>query len=379
MEELRILHLSDVHLGAPFRFLGARGGAQRLALRAALERSVALARERGCRALLVAGDLFDSAFDAPESDVAFAAACLAAAGPSCRVAILPGSHDCYAPGSVLDRERRRFEACGNVVVLTPERPVAVFADCSLALHGAVSRTPYPPPNALAALSPLPECRYNVCVAHGSVAGAGPPLDPREEPLRLEDLPAGFDYVALGHWHSHRCVRESGPPVFYSGAPEIVARDQSGAGSALVATLRAEGALVERVSVGRRRVRRATIDCTAVASTEELSMRVAEAARPDPDLVLELELAGYVGLDAAIDAETVAASLAGSYFSVRLVGGGPAREIARGELLALREDTVAGRFARIMLREIDASEGAERELREEALQIGMMALGGKNPA
>ena len=378
VEELRILHTSDVHLGAPFRFLGARGEEQRLALRAALERTVALARDRGCRAILVAGDLFDSAFDARESDVAFAAGCLSGAGPSCRVAILPGSHDCHAPGSVLDRERARFEAGGSVVVLTPDRPVAVFSDLSLAVHGAVSTSPSPAPGALAALAPLPECRYNVCLAHGSVAGAGPPLDAREEPLRLEELAAGFDYVALGHWHSHRCVRVEGPPAHYSGSPEIVARDQRGAGSVVSVTLSPAGALVERVPVGRRRIRRVSIDCTGLGSTEELVKKIAAAAKPEPDLIVELELAGYVGMDAAIDADAAAAALAGSYFSVRLAGDGPSREILRDELLAVPQDTVAGRFARIMLREIDAAEGAERSIREEALQIGMQILRGRNP-
>ena len=378
-DELRILHTSDVHLGAPFRFLGGRGEEQRRALRGALERTVALARERDCRLIVVAGDLFDSAFDARETDVAFAAGCLAGAGSLCRVVILPGSHDCHAPGSVLDRERARFEACGSVVVLTPGRPVAVFPDLSLAVHGAVSAAPSPAPGALGALAPLPECRYNVCLAHGSVAGAGPALDPREEPLRLEELCGGFDYVALGHWHSHRCVRPNGPPAYYSGSPEIVARDQHGAGSVVSVTLSPAGTLVERLDVGRRRLRRVSIDCTGLETTEELVRKVACAVEPDPDLIVELELSGYVGMEAAMDAEAAVAALAGSYFSMRLAGGAPAREIARDELLAVSADTVAGRFARIMLSAIDAAEGAERALREEALQIGMQVLRGRDPS
>ena len=244
-EGLRILHTADVHLGAPFLFLGAKGDDQRRALRDALERTVALARERACEAIVIAGDLFDDAFDVRESDVAFAALCLAAAGPACRVVILPGSHDFCAPGSVLDRERSRLEAGGNVHVLAPDRSVVVFPDLSLAVHGAALTSSAPAPRALSALSPRPECRFNVCLAHGSVALEGTPFAAREEPLRLEELAAGFDYIALGHWHSQRTVRAEGPPALYSGSPEIIARDQRGAGSIVSVELSREGARVAR--------------------------------------------------------------------------------------------------------------------------------------
>ncbi len=376
-EEVRILHTSDVHLGAPFLFLGSKGEEQRRALRDALERTVAIARERSCHAIVIAGDLFDGAFDARESDVAFAALCLAAAGPSCRVVILPGGHDCYAPGSVFERERARFEACGTVHILTPGRSFVVFPDISLAVHGAPLVSPSPAPGALSSLAPVPECRFNVCLAHGSVASAGAQFDAREEPLRLEELARGFDYVALGHWHSRRAVSAGKPAAHYSGSPEIVARDQRGAGSIISVELSRAGVRVENLEVGRRRIERVEVDCTGIGTTEDLVKAVAGAAKPDADLIVELALSGYIDLDAATDAEAAAAALAERYFSVRLAGEGPSRAIGREDLLAAPEDTVAGRFARIMLRRIDEAAASERAILEEALQIGVQLLRGRD--
>ena len=377
-ESIRLLHLSDVHIGARFLFLGAKGDEQRRALREALERAVALARDGGYAALLVAGDLFDSAFASGESEVSFVVSALAAAGPACRVVVLPGSHDCWIPGSIFERERDRFESRGNVRILSPDRPSVEFAELSLAVHGRALESPAGVPRALAGLAPSARVRWNVCLAHGSVEGAGAPLDANEEPIRLGDLAPGFDYVALGHWHSHLVVPGTTPLAAYSGSPEIIARDQRGAGSVIAVTLSDAPARIERIPVGRRRVERASVDCSGARTTEELVERVGRAVPPDPDCILELALTGVVGLEAAFDAGVPPAALAERYFSVRLAGPGPSREIPREELLAAPAETIAGGFVRTMLERIDAAPPDERALLEEALQIGVQLLAGRDP-
>jgi len=69
METIKLLHIADVHIGAPFQFLGRRGGEQRLALREALARVALIAREERYHLLVIAGDLFDSAYEASDADV----------------------------------------------------------------------------------------------------------------------------------------------------------------------------------------------------------------------------------------------------------------------------------------------------------------------
>jgi exonuclease SbcD len=377
MDAVRILHISDVHIGAPFRFLGVRGADQRAALRDALRRAVDLARDGGYHALLIAGDLFDAAFDVSDADVSFVADCLACAGPGCRVVVLPGGHDCYAPGSVYERERGRLEAGGNVTILTPARRVVDAPELSLAVHGTALVSNLPPADVFTALAPAAGRRWNVAMAHCSIAGSGPGLDPGETPVRLEDLPPGFDYVALGHWHSCRVLRDRDPAAAYSGSPEIVARDQRGAGSALSVILSEAGVAIEPVGIGRRRIETASIDCTGLRSAEELARSVLAAAPPDPDVILELSLAGLVGVDSALEPGRLPPGLEERYFSVRVAGRGPARELARDELLAVPEETVAGAFVRRMLERIDGAEGETRELYEEALQLGYQLFKGRD--
>ncbi len=376
MDSIRILHTADVHIGAPFEFLGERGAEQRRTVRETFECVTRLAGEKGYGAILIAGDLFDDAYAAPERDVAFVVQCLAAVGTGCRVVILPGSHDFWAPGSVYERERDRFEGGGNVSILTPERKSVTFPDLSLAVHGIAPTSPHVSVNLVAGLAPEREMRWNIAMAHGSVAGASADHDPGENPILLDDLPPGFDYVALGHWHSYNIVRQQ-PPAVYSGSPELIARDQTGAGSVVSVTLAGDGASVERIAVGKRRITGITIDCSGIGTTEELVARVLEHTPTDHDLVLGIALSGVLEAGAVIDPELALEMLGERYFSVRFAGSAPAREISREEILTVPAETVAGSFVRLLLERIDRADGDEVERLKEALQIGYQLFQGRN--
>jgi DNA repair protein SbcD/Mre11 len=376
MDTLRLLHTSDVHIGAPFLFLGAKGGEQRLALREAFAEIARVARDESYDALVVAGDLFDSAFGTSEADVAHVLGCLRGAAASCRVVILPGGHDRFAPGSVFERERKRFESIANVRILAPGCETVDFPELSLAVHGRALTSNVPSANAFAGLAPLAGRRWNVCAAHCSVEGFSADLDAGEMPARLGDLAPGFDYVALGHWHSFRALRQA-PPVLYCGAPEVVARDQHGAGFAVSVTLGGGAASFEQRRIGRRRIERRAVDCTGLRSTDELVARALGEIPPDGDVMLDLSLAGLVGIDSTLDPARCVAELERHYFSVRLSGNGPSREISREELLAVPPDTVAGAFVRGMLKRIEGAEGDTKDLYAEALQVGYQLFKGRD--
>ncbi|TMI80892.1 MAG: hypothetical protein E6H03_07620 [Bacillati bacterium ANGP1] len=57
---IRLLHTSDIHLGATFKVLGERGREQHRQVRETFARVVGLAIEERVDAVLIAGDLFDS-------------------------------------------------------------------------------------------------------------------------------------------------------------------------------------------------------------------------------------------------------------------------------------------------------------------------------
>jgi DNA repair exonuclease SbcCD nuclease subunit len=378
VNEVRLLHTSDIHIGAPFLFLGTRGQQHRANIRETFERIINIMRDGRYHVLIIAGDLFDKAEWVPESDLSFVIRSLAGLGETCHAVILPGSHDYWAPGTVYERERERFEAAGNVHIVRPDRRIIELPHLSLAVHGNALTSHAGDTSLLAELRPAAGYRWNVAVAHGSVAGASAAGEPEDHPIAVEELDASFDYIALGHWHSYNEVRKSAPPAIYSGAPELIARDQRGAGSVVAVTLSDTGAATVQVPVGRKRVARVSIDCTGITTTEELVRTIQKQVAPDMDLVLEISLKGVIGLEAAVDTAQAVEHLLDGFYSVRLAGAGPSREIAREVLLAVPEETVAGRFVRLMLERIENAPEGERGICEEALQIGYQLFRGRNP-
>lgn len=379
MNSIRILHTADVHIGAPFEFLGGRGKDQRVAVREAFKRITTMASGEGFQVLLIAGDLFEAAYSVSDSDLSFVIGCIEGMGDVVQTVILPGSHDYWAAGTAFERERGRFEKGGNVHLLTPGARTIRFDDISLAVHGGALTSNAGSDDPLSGLAPSDDFRWNIAMAHGSVAGASAAGEPGEHPIHIEKAAAGFDYIALGHWHSYREIRASGPPVIYSGAPELIARDQRGAGSAVAVILSADGVATEQVRIGTRRVVRHSLDCTGIATNEEVIGRVLSDLQAGDETVLELAFTGVVGIEAVIDPAGIAADLEDrGFFSVRIASGMPAREIDREELLAVPEETVPGRFIRLMLEKIEDASGEEREMCEQALQIGYQLFRGRNP-
>jgi exonuclease SbcD len=378
VETIRLLHTADVHIGAPFEFLGPRGADQRETIRETFSRVVRKARDGEYDVLVIAGDLFDSAYGVSEGDLTFVIRALGGIGPGCRTVILPGSHDFWSAGTVFERERERFEKIDGVGILTPDVATIEFPDISLAVHGRALTSLSAGRGVMSGIVPNRAFRWNVAVAHGSVEGASAAGEYTDYPIYRDDLDEEFDYIALGHWHSYNEVRTGARPVVYSGSPELIARDQRGAGSVVSVVLSPAGTEIERVQVGRRKVVRARIDCTGLTTTEELMQRIVKDVPADGDLVLEVSLCGVIGADAWVDPELAADCLNDSYFSVRLAGGRPSRALSREELLEVPEETVAGRYVRDLLARIAGASEEEREKLEEALQLGYHLFRGRNP-
>ena len=80
MNSIRILHTADVHIGAPFEFLGGRGKDQRTAVREAFKRITGMASGEGFQVLLIAGDLFEAAYSVSDGDLSFVIGCIEGMG-----------------------------------------------------------------------------------------------------------------------------------------------------------------------------------------------------------------------------------------------------------------------------------------------------------
>ena len=240
---LTILHTADLHLGYISGQLDAET-ARRLARArlGAVDTILGLAQQYDVRAVVCAGDIFDT--EQPEQDWwrGLAAAFTRNPGWHCPVILLPGNHDPLIRESVYERghafrralppwvhvvDRDDFElelGPGAVLYAKPCRSRAGADDPTLGLPDRIAG----------------DERIRIGVVHGSVFDL--PDSQTHFPIardatRLRSL----DYLAIGDWHGFRVISENAiAPIVYPGAPEPMNFGEHGAGHVAIVNFRGRG-------------------------------------------------------------------------------------------------------------------------------------------
>lgn len=378
---LRLLHMADVHLGARHHDMGQAAAAQRERQFAAFRRAIELALAEKVQLVLICGDLFDSN-NQPRRSVERAAAELRRlAERNIPTVIIPGTHDVYDSSSIY----RAFDVPGlaglpadseAIVVLTDTRGEVTYPDLGVTVHGRVARTKRAPQSPLSGFNAPSGDGWQVGMIHGSLVVPGVVED--DDVLFTEDqvVASGLDYLALGHWHSHRQGRAGRTTWAYAGAPEPLAMDQDGAGQVLLVSLSRKGGTrdvrVEPRQVGQSKVRRVEIDAGTLASQPALVGQLSALA--DPNLLADVRLVGLRSGDLDLNLDEVEGQLAGSFLRLRLRDDSHAR-LPEGPLPPA--DTIAGAFVRdlrgrIEAAQADGDEALTAELHE-ALHLGRLLL------
>jgi len=367
---IRLLHLADLHLGRPFQMLGEKGAGQRRALEATLVRAVDLAIEQRIDLVLIAGDLFDSPKPSPSTVDLVTRELRRLDDARIRIALVAGNHDVGEDGYIGGWDRLRG-ATPNLIGFGRNIEAHTFQDLDLVLIG---RSPEPG-SGTSPLTGWPQsraARFAIGLTHGSsyragvVEGAGV-IHPQE----IRDL--GLDYLALGDWHS--ALEILGPPqaAWYAGSPELLAYDQEGAGHVLLVEIPAPGqARVTPQRIGRRRYRRLEVDA---ATTDEQGMRRAIQAAADPDTVCDVVVSGLVPVSRIINTRSIEDELTERFFRLRITNRTQVW-LDDEQMAQLAEDTVLGHFVRLMHSRIAEAPEPRRPVLEEALQMGVALLQGR---
>lgn len=199
--DLRLLHVSDLHLEEP-------ADADEVAALAAL------VTDRAAGALLIAGDFFDHGRVSTAALAAVAAALSQVPAP---VVILPGNHDPFLPGSPYTRA----DLGPNVHVLsTPGGETRHLPELDLDIWGR-PHCSYEDFRPLADVPPRGPATWQVAMAHGHLT-RGPADVKHAYPISPAEI-AGSDrdYVALGHWDMPFDASSGPVTAAYSGSPSRV--------------------------------------------------------------------------------------------------------------------------------------------------------------
>lgn len=200
---VKILHTADIHLGAKFAGLGRSGDPLRAQLKKIFMKIIDLALEKNVDLVLVSGDLFNSN-QVSRATSGFILGEFARLG-KIHVCLIPGTHDCFDNSSVY----RNLEP-GSIpqnlhLLVDEENPFVFFEDLGVTVYGKPNKSNRGKENPLPLLNQKFNSKYNIALAHGSFQI---PSKSQEDdfPITSEQLEnSGFDYVALGHWHSAQQV------------------------------------------------------------------------------------------------------------------------------------------------------------------------------
>lgn len=375
---LRIIHTSDIHLGAKFTSFGARAPIQRQALEQAFAAVVDHAIASKANLFLIAGDLFDSNFPSHKT-VTFVKGQLKRLNDE-RIwtVILPGTHDCLSRESIYKREIfsldapyvRVFDDPAVTSLAFPDIDATVFAKANTANKSAES------PVAFLASAPA-ETKYKIAMAHGSVQIEGKAA-PDDMPISFREIAdSGMHYIALGHWHGAQDVSFGAVPAWYAGSPEITYQEGKGGlgqGYALSVDI-IDAAQVKPVKISQKTVKEAEIDMQVYENMDNVIHELGKLA--DPQCMLVATIFGFAESSAFIDPEQIERALEDKFFSV-VVKNKAMMKMPEITAMNYPEELVIGQFVRIMQKKIEATQQPdERRVLEDALQMGIAELEGKN--
>lgn len=296
-----LVHAADLHLGSPFEGLGPAAPRIAEALReasfTALARIVDLALEREADALLVAGDVYDSADRSLHAQRSFRDELGRAARGGVRSFVIHGNHDPLSGWQApleLPAEAHRFGAEVEVVPLVRDgRVIGHVAGSSYPVRDVLTSQVPAYARALEGL----ESPFVVALLHAHLGGD--PNHAAYAPTSVSELAsvAEVDYWALGHVHTFRHV-PGRPTIVYPGTAQGRSPRESGPrGVALVRVAEPRpGAIeVELVPTAAVAWERATIEIGELAGFDALFSALAavrdEWRSPERGAVVTVTLAG----------------------------------------------------------------------------------------
>lgn len=370
---LTLLLAADFHLDSPFAALPPDEGERRRAqLRDDFSAAARLARERGARLFLIAGDLFDRREVSPTTLELVAWEISACEAAGVRVFLAPGNHDPYEPGGVWDRLAERAP---SAYIFREEAPQRVtLPDLGVDLFGYAFRSPYLAACPIENLLPDP-ARTSIFLGHAEIDG---PAGSGYAPLpRAQAAASGMDLVALGHIHKGTAGLESVGRTLLAvpGCPEGRGFDETGRKGVLLVTLSREGSYADLLPVCERRFEVLTLDVTGVEEGEELSRRLLSLFQDsgvNEFTTLRVRLCGEMSGDLRADLPAAKDALASRAKEI-FWQDETAPALSLDEEALARDTGLRGFFYHELLPALQSPVEGERARARDALRYGLAAL------
>ncbi len=358
---IKLIQCGDLHLDAPFSSLSDMHGKpeqRRNDLKLALSRIVEAARDEGAELLLICGDLYEHNY-IRKSTIRYVCDQFKMI-PNISVLMIPGNHDPAVSGSYYSD----FIWPPNVHVLTE----GIFYEHP---NGTRVYGDIPPSGS------LDHSRINIIMIHGTLDM--PFSTDAFRPVSGPELEAyGFDFCALGHFHTRLEGAGSDKRIYNAGSPEPLGFDEEGGHGIYAVEISKEPdgeskLRADFLEINRRRFINIEVQITGCVSNEQAAEQAEEAIRRAGGIedLYRVSLFGYLAHNLRMDTEVITDLLAAKAFYIR-VEDQTAPEFDFEQIA--EEPGLRGLFVRKMLdRALTARESEEKDLIMQALYYGLEAI------
>jgi len=296
---LKILHTSDIHIGAKFSAFGNKAELQRKSLLDSFGKIVDLAISDQVHLLLIVGDLFDSNYPSYQSIDFVKSQLKKLDSAGIQTIILPGTHDCLSQNSIFKREKFGEQLSRLYIFNDTKVNKLEFSDIDLTVYGKANISNKSVESPLSFLGQFPDrskTKYNIALAHGSIQIEGKSASD-DLPIYLKDISSsGMDYIALGHWHGAQDFSSGGVAAWYAGSPEITYQEGKGGlgqGYALRVDIAPKKTEVNPIKISNKAIKEIALDYQILESKEKIYQEIDKLA--DPNLILTVNFASSISV------------------------------------------------------------------------------------
>ena len=279
MNSVKILHISDMHIGRKFRHLNPRKAALRSS-EVLMSFENVIERFDDAEIVLMSGDIFENDVSASEIDYVIN---VFKKHPDKKFFISFGNHDCMEYNQIKIFVSKLPE---NVHAFSDSVEKFEVEEYNLVVYGASFSTPSLYSSLLYGFKAEKSDKLQIMVLHADVNS-----DSRYNPVTYDEISgSNLDYLALGHIHSFSGILNKNNVTYaYPGVFEPGGFDEVGECGVIYGEVFKGGTNLKFYPTSKRQYQHLTVDVSGFSSNEELATYISKET--DKDNFYKITLVG----------------------------------------------------------------------------------------
>ncbi len=368
MENIKILHTADIHIGVAESFLGKDAKTRQFETLITFERIVDLAVKENVKVIAIAGDTFNSNDVEPR----FIEATLnkIAANGDIKVVAISGNHDPLNSESPFIR----YDLPENLYVLGVKDECITFDDLKLNVYGRSFDSAYMKGEETFTLAPKDNGYVNLMLQHGELRSDLNSDYNAITPKFVKN--SGMDYIALGHVHKRTEIGKIDKTHFaYCGCPEGQGFDELNEKGVYIGEIGKGYCSLTFTPVAKRSHIHEMIDVMGNSNSEEITARTLAVLKEKygenfADNLYKIELIGEIPTDCEIITAEIHTRLNETLYYVKVKDS---TDFAVDLSELAKETSLKGIFVKKMLEKLENASAEEKEKYKNALKLGLKAF------